>query len=422
MSEHIQDLLNFLDASPTAVQASEQAVARLRVSGFRELDEASAWKLRSGGKYFVRRQNTVLALVTGSQPLTKTGFQLAAAHLDSPGLKLKPDSLKTEGGISRVAVEVYGGPILSTWTDRELGIAGLAAVRTKTGHELRSVDLGRPAAVIPNAAIHLNREVNKGFEYNKQTHLQALLTAPAGSANPLLAAVAGALKVKPEQLGQLELFLYDRAKAALAGLDGKLVVSGRLDNLGMSHAILSSICRVEKPRATCLAVLYDHEEIGSQTAQGAYSSLLAEILERVGLALGFSREEQIIARRKSFMISGDMAHAYHPSYPEKYEPSSAPVMNGGPAIKWHAGYSYASTVDSSQRFASLCEQAQVKPQKFVMRSDLICGHTVGPIVAAQLGIPVVDVGNPLWAMHSVRETAGVDDHLAMIRVLDMYYQ
>ncbi|HOZ01286.1 MAG TPA: M18 family aminopeptidase [Candidatus Syntrophosphaera sp.] len=422
MPDHIQDLLAFLDGSTTAVQASGQIISRLQESGFTALAETDKWKLKAGGKHYVCRETSVVAFVVGSQPLIQTGFQLAAAHIDSPGFKLKPESIKTENNVTRIVAEVYGGPIISTWTDRELGIAGRVTVKRDGVAEIKPVDLQRPVAIIPNVAIHLNREVNKGFEYNKQNHLQAILDTGTQAGNPLLAALAEALQVSPEQIAEMELFLYDYAKAVLGGLQGNLVISGRLDNLGMSHIVLSAIRETEKPQATCVAALYDHEEIGSQTEQGAGSSLLGDVLERIGLVLGLNREEQLIAQRKSFLISGDMAHAFHPSYPEKYDASCSPVMNGGPVIKWNASYKYASTAASSQRFASLCAACGVKYQKFAMRSDLLCGSTVGPIIAAQLGISVVDVGNPLWAMHSVRETAGTRDHNAMVKVLKQYYQ
>ncbi|MBW6513678.1 MAG: M18 family aminopeptidase [Candidatus Syntrophosphaera sp.] len=422
MNSHINDLLAFLDGSPTPAQASGEILKRLEGKGFARLLETDKWELKPGGKYFVQRQTSVIAWIVGSEPLPQTGFNLAAAHIDSPGLKLKPESLKTESGISRIAVEVYGGPILSTWTDRELGIAGKVALTKDGASSIVPVDLKKSVAIIPNAAIHLNREVNKGFEYNKQIHLQAILNTGSSAGNPLLAALAGELAVSPEQIGEMELFLYDFAKATLGGLDGSLVVSGRLDNLGMSHAILRAILETEQPKATCVAVLYDHEEIGSGTPQGADSSILASILERISIALKLSREEQLIALAGSFLVSGDMAHAYHPSYPEKYDAACSPVMNQGPVIKWNASYKYASTAASSKRFSALCADAGVKPQKFAMRSDLLCGSTVGPIVSAQLGIPAVDVGNPLWAMHSIRETAGTHDHAAMIKVLKEYYQ
>lgn len=423
MNNHIQDLLAFLDGSPTAVQAGLEIINRLEASAFTRLSEKDNWELKPGGKYYVTRATSVIAFVIGSGSLQQTGCHIASSHTDSPGLKLKPDSVKNEKGLSRVAVEVYGGPILSTWTDRELGIAGRVAVQTDTGEiEIRPFDLQKTAAIIPNAAIHLNRGVNQGFEYNKQIHLQAMLSSTSSSSNPLLEAVAAHYGVSEDRIREMELFFYDRAKAEIGGLDESLVICGRLDNLGMSHAILSALRDIEAPIQTSVAALYDHEEIGSQTLQGADSSFLACVLERVALAQGLSREEHLIALDRSFLVSADMAHAYHPSYPEKYDASCSPMMNGGPVIKWNAGYKYSTTLESSQVFVRHCESAGVKYQKFAMRSDLLCGSTVGPILAAQLGINTVDVGNPLWAMHSIRETAGVKDHLDIIQVLKHFYK
>ncbi len=423
MDKHIEDLLGFLDGSPTAVQASAEIGGRLDASGFTRLYEHDKWELKPHGKYYVVRQTSVIAFVAGTKPLTEAGFHIVGSHIDSPGMKIKPDSLKTEKGVSRVAVEVYGGPILSTWLDRELGIAGRVALTLDDKSiVIRPVDLKKPAAIIPNAAIHLNREVNRGFEYNKQIHLQAILTSSSGSADPLREAVAASLGTQAERIGEMELFFYDYAKAEIGGLDGSLIFSGRLDNLAMSHAILSAIREAEAPATTCVAALYDHEEIGSLTLQGAESSFLSSVLERIGLTHGLSREEHLISLDRSFLISADMAHAFHPSYPEKYDPGTSPVMNGGPVVKWNASHKYTTNLDSSQVFARACEAVGVKYQKFAMRSDLLCGSTVGPVLAAQLGLNTVDVGNPLWAMHSARETAGVSDHLDMIKVLKHFYQ
>lgn len=422
MHEHIKDLLDFLDGSPSAAQASAEVRKRLEASGFQALYERDRWNLEPGDKRYIVRATSVIAFVVGSEPLTTAGYHIAASHIDSPGLKLKPESVRTENGVTRVAVEVYGGPILSTWTDRDLGIAGQVAVKLDEGTTgLKTVDLKTTAAVIPNAAIHLNREVNKGFKYNPQTHLQAILSSTSTSADPLKEAVAAAIGIDQELILDMELFLYDRAKAETGGLDNSLIFSGRLDNLGMSHAILSAIRGTEKPRLTCVAALFDHEEIGSTTLQGADSSLLANTLERIALARGLDREEYLISLDRSFLVSADMAHAYHPGYPEKYDPKTSPAMNGGPAIKWNAGHKYTTTVASSTVFAQNAKAAGVNCQKFMMHSDLLCGSTVGSMLAAKLGISTVDVGNPLWAMHSIRETAGVNDHLDMIKVLSHYY-
>ncbi len=422
MNKQIKDFLAFLNGSPTSVQAREEICQRLEAAQFTRLTEDKKWGIKPGGKYYVVRATSVIAFVAGSQSLSRSGFHLACSHIDSPSLKIKPESLKTEKGVSRVAVEVYGGPILSTWTDRELGIAGQVAVEVgKDWNKVLPVDLKKPVAIIPNAAIHLNREVNKGFEYNKQTQLQAILTSASTSADPLREAVAASLGLPAKEIREMELFLYDFAKAETGGLDDSLIFSGRLDNLGMSHAILSAILETTLPQLTCVAALYDHEEIGSRTLQGAESSFLANTLERISLACGLSHEEHLMALDRSFLISADMAHAYHPSYPEKYDPCISPVMNGGPVIKWNASHKYTTSLASSQIFALNCEAAGVRYQKFAMRSDLLCGSTVGPVLSAQLGVETVDVGNPLWAMHSARETAGATDHLDMIKVLKHYY-
>jgi len=423
MNSHIQDLLSFLDDSPTAFQASLGIAQRLESAGFMALDETQSWKLTPGGKYYIKRADTaILAFIVGARPLVESGFQMAASHIDSPSLKLKPATVKTESCVTRIGVEVYGGPIISTWIDRELGIAGRVTIKDGEGYISLPVDLKRPMAIIPNAAIHLNREINKGFEYNKQIHLQAILATGSEAGDPLLSAVAAQLDLSLENILEMELFLYDLAKATLVGTDETLIVSGRLDNLAMTHAILSALLEAEQPEATCLAAFFDHEEIGSGTQQGADSSLLQAVLERVGLALGLKREEQLRALHSSFLISADMAHAFHPSYAEKYDRDYAPAMNQGPVIKINGNFRYTSTSESSLRFLSLCEAAGIKAQKFMTRSDMPCGSTVGPVVSALLGIPAVDIGNPMWAMHSVRETAGARDHKSLIKVLKQYYR
>ncbi len=422
MNKKIVDFLNFLNDSPTAIQASNEIIIRLEESGFKELKEEEQWSLHDGDKYYVCRDTSVVAFTLGSNNLLDTGYKIGAAHIDSPSLKIKPESLKTESGITHCSVEIYGSPIISSWIDRSLGIAGRVAVKEENNLKILRVNLKQPVAVIPNAALHLNREINKGFEYNRQTHLKAILQSKESDKNPLMEALAAELGVAIDDIFGSELFLYDFEPAELCGLDQSLIMSARLDNLGMTHSILSAILEVENPESTCIAALFDNEEIGSETRQGADSSFLENILERIAITKGYSREEYLRILSKSFLISGDMAHSYHPSYPEKYDPSYAPAMNGGPVIKWNANYNYATNLESSQRFKRLCEMAEVPCQTYIIRSDLLCGSTVGHIISSRLGIPVVDVGNPLWAMHSVRETVGVQDHINMIKVLEVYYQ
>lgn len=422
MHKYIKDFLNFLDNGNSRFPASQQISARLDAAGFIEIAEQDRFALTKGGKYYIRRMDTaIIAFVIGTGNIAETGFNMASSHIDSPGLKLKPQSVKCVQDVCRVGVEVYGGPIIHTWLDRELGISGRVIIKGKKGFESRIVDIRKPIAVIPNAAIHMNREINKGFEYNKQNHLQAILGVNPHTDNPLNALLANELKIKEQDIIEMDMYLYDLQAASLLGIEQDMIISGRLDNLAMTHAILQAIITSEKPKQTSIAVFYDHEEVGSQSPQGAFSSLLSELLERIVISRKGSREDFYRALRNSFMISADMAHAYHPSYPEKYDPDYSPKMNRGTVIKRNTNLRYASTSDSSLRFIQLCEQAKVAHQEFLVRSDMPCGSTVGPVVAANLGIHTVDIGNPMWAMHSVRETSGVKDHLDIISTLSHYF-
>ncbi len=427
MERNICDFLEYVDASPTSFQAAEQSISRLARAGFIELDERKEYSLTPGGKYYVsRNSSSVIAFIVGSGNPGVSGFKLAASHLDSPLLKIKPDTLSWTKGICRVAVEVYGGPIIHTWLDRELSLAGRVTLKNGSGSKVKFksvlINIAKPIAIIPNAAIHLNRDVNKGFEYNKQTHLQAILSTNPENENPLKYLIAKELNVSLEQVAEMDLFLYDSAKASVVGTSGDMIASGRLDNLAMSHTILSAIIATENPASTSLAVLYDNEEIGSQTLQGANGSFLSDTLERISLAAGLSRAGHLIALSKSFLISADMAHAFHPAYAEKYDPAYAPRMNGGPVIKMNANYRYTTTSESATEFIRYCEMAGVQYQKFMTRSDLPCGSTIGPVASSMLGIQTVDIGNPMWGMHSIRETCGVQDHLDLIKVLGAYYK
>ncbi len=423
MDKHIKDLMAFLDESGSRYQASAQIKQRLDNAGFTELSETAAFKLKKGGKYYLQRQGTaILAFVIGSQPMHKAGFNLVASHIDSPAFKLKPATFKSDKGILKCGVEVYGGPIINTWVDRELSLAGKLILKTEKGYKAELINLKEPVAIIPNAAIHLNRKINEGFEYNKQTQLQAILSVSATGDNPLFSFLARKLKVKENQICESDLYLYDAAPASLIGLEKNMITARGLDNLAMTHAILSALTVAEKPKQTSVGIFFDHEEIGSTTPQGADSSLLGEVLERLCLSQSLSREDFYLALRNSFLISADMAHAYHPSYADKYEPDYSPIMNQGPVIKINANHRYASTAESTMRFMQLCEKASVPCQRFLIRSDMPCGSTVGPIVAAALGLETVDIGNPIWAMHSIRETGGTNDHLYLISALQEFYK
>lgn len=422
MHKDIKDFLSFLDKANSRFTASEAIISRLQEAGYLELCEKDNFKLKKGGKYYIRRMDTaVIAFCLGTKLPADTGFHLASSHIDSPALKLKTGSFKCTGDVCRMGVEVYGGPIISTWLDRELGVSGRVIIKNGKSFVHHSIDLEQPLAIIPNAAIHINREINKGFEYNAQNHLQAVLSVAPAKENPILKLIAQKLNTKIENIVGEELYLYDFQKAALIGSEENMLCSGRLDNLAMTHAILQGLLQSKKAAHTSIGIFFDHEEIGSQTPQGAYSALLGEILERICLALGLSKEDYYRALRQSYMISADMAHAFHPAYAEKYEPDYSPKMNQGIVIKLNANHRYASTAESSSYFIQLCEAAKVKYQRFLVRSDMPCGSTVGPILAANLGLNTIDIGNPMWAMHSVRETCGTEDHLSLIKLLSHYY-
>lgn len=422
MDKRIKDLMSFLDMANCRFTASAQIESRLLSAGFTQVSELNKFDLTRGGRYYIRRMDTaIVAFVVGTKPINKTGFNIAASHIDSPSLKIKLDSVNTSKDVTRVGIEVYGSPILHTWLDRELSISGKVLVKTANGVSMKLLDLQKPIAIIPNAAIHLNRDINSGFEYNKQNHLQAILCVREKSSNPLRTYIAKHLKISEKDILAEELYLYDPAPAALVGLDQEIITCGRLDNLAMTHSILTALINSEKSEHTAMAVFFDHEEIGSQTPQGAFSSLLGEILERVVLSQTVSKEDYYIALRNSMLVSADMAHAFHPSYAEKYDPDYSLKMNQGITIKMNANHRYASTSESILRFTRLCEATKVPFQSFVMRSDLPCGSTVGPIVASNLGLLTVDIGNPMWAMHSIRESAGVLDHLSLIKVLELFF-
>lgn len=419
--------MEYLDQSPCSVQAAEQSESRLARAGFVHIKEDEPFELCAGGRYYlVRNDSAVIAFVLGAKDVTTNGFNIVGAHLDSPSLKLKAETLKQDRGLWRIGTEVYGGPIVNTWIDRELGIAGKIVIRNGNPHNpiLRSlpIHIRKPVALIPNAAIHLNRDINSGFEYNKQVHLQAILGCSTESDNPLAAMILKELDLPDAVIPELDLYLYDLQTATLTGMNSEFICSGRLDNLAMSHAILTAIANVANPTSTAVAVLYDNEEIGSETMQGAKGNFLASVLERIALSQNLSREEYMMSLCKSFMISADMAHAFHPAFAEKYDPDYAPRMNQGPVIKINGNQRYATTAESAITFSRLCEESGVKYQKFMTRSDMPCGSTIGPGISTALGIKTVDVGNPMWAMHSVRETCGTSDHSDMIRVLTHFYQ
>ncbi|MGA9394899.1 MAG: M18 family aminopeptidase [Azonexus sp.] len=416
------DLLNFIDASPSPWHAVQTAAGRLQQAGFTALREDERWQLAPGGRHFVIRGGaSIIAFVVGSDALVECGFRLVGAHTDSPGLRLKPKPLLNGDGLLRLAVEVYGGPILATFADRDLSLAGRVALREGDGITMRLVHFGEPLLRLPNLAIHMNREVNEsGLKFNKQTELPLVLGlagADAVDEGRLQSMLAAQLAVASDDILSWELCACDTQPGSFWGAGQEFIANSRLDNLASCHAGLEALLSVQDPKTTNVCAFFDHEEVGSESAAGAGGSFIADVLRRTAGGAGLDDEGYRCALARSFFISADMAHAYNANFPAAYEPGHHVAVNAGPVIKTNANQRYSTGAESAARFMRLCEKAAVPCQQYAHRADLGCGSTIGPLVAAGLGVPSVDVGSPLWAMHSIRESAGVLDHGYMIAAL-----
>lgn len=420
-------LLDFIDSSPSPWHAVASVASRLKTQGFKNLRENEPWQFKQGGKYFVVRDGgSVIAFVLGQQPIADTGFRLVGAHTDSPGLRLKPKAAYATEGLAQLGVEVYGGPILATFTDRDLSIAGRVTVKSEQGFDTHLVKLEQPVARLPNLAIHMNREVNeKGLLLNKQTGLPLIFghAANTEAAQTLLTGLlAQTLALPAEKIVGWDIALYDTQQGSFWGIDQEFIADSQLDNLASCHAALEALLHTEKPQSTIICALFDHEEVGSESATGAAGSFLLDAINRICSSTSTSEEEKLRAFANSFFISADMAHAFHPNHAGSYEPCHHVLVNQGPVIKTNANQRYSTNAVTATQFIQLCEAAGVPYQQYAHRTDFGCGSTIGPIMAAQLGIPTVDVGNPMWAMHSIRESAGVLDHAAMIAVLKQHFR
>lgn len=421
----VKDCISFIQNSPTAFHACESIKERLLSSGFIHLDERLPWKLSPKGRYFVsRNHSSVIAFILGGTPPWEKGFSLGGAHTDSPSLKIKTESFRTDSLGSRVSVELYGGPILSTWIDRELSVAGILYKKGPEGPEPLLYRSKAPLAVIPNLALHLNREINSGFEYNKQTHLPAVFSSLPGKAagKNLYSVLGDHAGFKGSDILDGDLFLIDPRPGEIIGLDRGLWTGPRIDDLAMVHALLAALTEAGESPYCRAACFMDSEEVGSRTSAGADSSFIASLLKRIVFALGGGEEEYLRSAALSFFVSADAAHAVNPNYPEKHDQYYSPLINKGPVIKYNGQYRYATTAETASAFIDLCSSAGVEYQKFINRSDIPCGQTIGAMVSALLGIRTVDVGNPVWAMHSIRETAGTADHERMIMVFKELYR
>lgn len=419
---NIKDLLDYLDRSPSPYHAVAESAARLKKNGWQELSEQDTWDLQiDTGYYVIRNGSSLLAFHTGKLMPASAGFRIITAHTDSPAFRLKSGELKESQGLLKTGIEVLGGPILSTWLDRDLSLAGRVVVKTEKGIESRLYRKDGASVMIPNPAIHLKREVNKGFEYNPQSHLSLLITSSGDDKlHSVHQLIAKEMNLPEDAILDADIIAYDTQKSTLTGWNQEYFSSGRIDNLAMCHGALEAVVSVSGQEAVTLAALFDNEEIGSKTPHGADSAFLEHVMERIVLASGGIREDYLRCCRASFMISADGAHGVHPNFSELHDEVYSPVLNGGPVLKVNANWKYSTTGETAAQFRLWCHEAGVNCQSYLNRSDIRGGKSLGPIASSHMGIPSVDVGNPMWSMHSIRETAGVLDHQDMISVFKIH--
>jgi len=419
-SDTNQQLADFIQASPTPFHATHNMVERLLAAGFERLDERSDWQLKPDGRYLVtRNDSSLIAFTLGA---LESGIRLVGAHTDSPCLRVKPQPELNQQGLWQLGVEVYGGVLLAPWFDRDLSLAGRVTFRT-TGGSLQSrlINFGRPIATIPSLAIHLNRGVNDNLAINAQTDLPPVLAHSLEPAHDLRQLLRVQLEEEHaegevEQVLDYELSFYDTQPPSTLGLKGDFFSSARLDNLLSCHAGLAALLASDAGNP-CMLVCTDHEEVGSSSACGADGPFLEDVLRRVLP----DESARIRCIQRSVLISADNAHATHPNFADRHDGNHGPQLNAGPVIKINSNQRYATNSETSSFFRELCAQAEVPVQSFVVRSDMGCGSTIGPITASRLGVRTVDIGVPTFAMHSIREMAGSRDAEYLIRVLTRFY-
>ena len=429
----INRLLSFLDASPVNFLAVKNIADMLEAGGFRRLDPCQPLgAVKAGDRFFVtKNDSSIYAFRIGSQPLAEAGFHMICAHSDSPTFRIKPNAeMLCEGGLIKLNTEVYGGPIMSTWFDRPLTLAGRVIVRSQDvmRPDTMLLHIKRPLLQISNLAIHFNRQVNDGVKLSRQKDVLPLLgqiTSQLEAGNLLLNVILEELgKQRPvsrEDILDFDLYLADTAPACTFGVHNEFISSGRLDDLSMCFAGLEAILAAADSDTTQVLGIFDNEETGSQTKQGAGSPFLSYMLRRIALAQSGTEEAYYQAVERAFMISADNAHAWHPNYPEKYDPTNHPMLGGGPVIKFNAAQKYASDAASAAVFAGICAKAGVPCQRFVNHSDVAGGSTLGNILASSIPLRGVDMGNAILAMHSCRETGSVRDHEYCVKVFTEFY-
>jgi aspartyl aminopeptidase len=441
MDQLTKNLRDFLDASPSVFHAVDNIAESLKARGADELDEKDPWALEPGATYFVKRgASSLIAFRPGLVSLGESGYILASAHTDSPGLKVRHARPNESHGMKRISVEVYGSPIVSGWLDRPLSIAGRVAVKTRSGIEERLYAGGKPIGIIPNLAIHLNRDINKGIEYSVHQHLPILVEIGKGEKENgqkqypwVISRVAEDMEIDPASIVGAELFLFDSQKTVLFGGSGtspesgaeesgnELINAARLDDLAGCHAILEAFMASTPAEHTQIACFLDAEEIGSMTAEGANSNFVRDMLARIGIGLRADAQDFYRAASRSLCLSLDVSQAWHPAYPEKFDEFYSPILGRGAALKINAMRNYATDLRSETLFSSACESIGVSWQTYLSRADIPPGKTIGPMTASHLGVLTLDIGHPLLSMHAIRETISSSDHAGMTKIVSHFF-
>ncbi len=429
MKKFVENMLDFIYESPTQFNAVAVSAEMLEKNGFEKLNPKENWKLEVGKKYYTTKNSSALvAFKINSDEVEKEGFRIIGSHTDSPGFRIKPNAeMESCGAYLKLNTEGYGGMILSTWLDRPLAMAGRVFLRGENPFKPveKIVNINKPVCIIPNLAIHMNRSINDGYKYNKQTDmlpLVGLINEQLEKDNYMVKLLASELNVEIEEIIDFDIFLYEYEKGCFTGANEEFISTGRLDNLSMYYSSVEALLDSDSKSGISIAVGFDNEEVGSSTKQGADSNMLLNILERICISLGKDRQQFFEAIENSFIISSDLAHAVHPNVNGMADPTNRPVMGKGPVIKVHAGQAYTSDGYSISVYKEICRECGVEYQEFVNKSDQRGGSTIGPISSTHIDIPSVDIGAPILSMHSIRELGCSEDFYNTYKTFVKFYE
>lgn len=429
MKKFAENMLDFIYESPTQFNAVAVSAEMLEKNGFEKLNPKENWKLEVGKKYYTTKNSSALvAFKVNSDEIEKEGFRIIGSHTDSPGFRIKPNAeMESCGAYLKLNTEGYGGMILSTWLDRPLAMAGRVFLRGENPFKPveKIVNINKPVCIIPNLAIHMNRSINDGYKYNKQTDmlpLVGLINEQLEKDNYMVKLLASELNVEIEEIIDFDIFLYEYEKGCFTGANEEFISTGRLDNLSMYYSSVEALLDSDSKSGISIAVGFDNEEVGSSTKQGADSNMLLNILERICISLGKDRQQFFEAIENSFIISSDLAHAVHPNVNGMADPTNRPVMGNGPVIKVHAGQAYTSDGYSISVYKEICRECGVEYQEFVNKSDQRGGSTIGPISSTHIDIPSVDIGAPILSMHSIRELGCSEDFYNTYKTFVKFYE